>query len=135
MFKKTDKALHIVIEVVEIVISIITLIAMIWLLGREVYSMFTVPGYFDHPTHFLHNILTIVIGLEFVSMLINLTPANTIEVLILAISRYVIIDHTDAVSNIVCVICIAGLFAIRRFLIPKGDMKKDISGNLDDHHE
>jgi hypothetical protein len=67
-------------------------------------------------------------------MLIDLTPANTIEVLVLAIARYVIIDHTNAVSNIVCVICIAGLFAIKKFLIPKEDLKKVISPSVK-HHE
>ena len=127
MIHKIEKALHYVVEVVEIIIAIITLGAMVYLLGLEVYRMFTVDGYFSDPTHLLHNVLTIVIGLEFVSMLIDLTPANTLEVLILAIARYVIIDHTNAISNIVCVVCIAGLFAIKRFLIPKDDLKKAIS--------
>ena len=130
MIKKIDHALHIVIEVVEIIIALITLGAMGYMLFREVFQIFTVEGYLSDPAHFLHNILTIVIGLEFVSMLVDLTPANTLEVLILAIARYVIIDHTNAVSNIVCVICIAGLFAIKKYLIPKADLKKSISGNM-----
>ena len=130
MIKKIDHALHILIEIIEIVIAIITLGAMCYMLVSEVIDIFTVPGYLSDPAHFLHNVLTIVIGLEFVSMLVDLTPANTLEVLILAIARYVIIDHTNAVSNIVCVICIAGLFAIKKFLIPKDDLKKSISGNL-----
>lgn len=134
MFKKIDKFLHSVVEVIEIIIAVITLCAMAYMLGSEVYKMFTVDGYLADPSHFLHNILTIVIGLEFVSMLIDLTPANTLEVLILAIARYVIIDHTNAISNIVCVVCIAGLFAIKRFLIPKEDMKKVISPSVK-HHE
>ena len=132
MFHKIDKFLHVIIEFVEIIVAIVTLCVMGYLLCAEVYNVFTVPGYISDPAHFLHNVLTIVIGLEFVSMLIDLTPANTLEVLIIAIARYVIIDHTNALSNIVCVICIAGLFAIRRFLIPKEDLKKDISGNTKD---
>jgi hypothetical protein len=134
MIHKIEKVLHYVVEVVEIIIAIITLIAMGYLLVTEVISMFTVEGYFSDPTHILHHILTIVIGLEFVSMLIDLTPANTIEVLTLAIARYVIIEHTNAVSNIVCVICIAGLFAIKRFLVPKDELKKVISPSVK-HHE
>ena len=133
MFKKVDKAMHVVIEAVEIIIAIVTLLVMVWLLGVEVNNIFTVPGYLSNPEHFLHNVLTLVIGLEFVSMLINLTPANTLEVVIIAIARYVIINHTDSLSNIVCVLCIAGLFAIKRFLIPKDELKKDMSGN-NDHH-
>ena len=134
MIKKIDHALHIVIEIVEIIIAVITLCAMGYMLFQEVFQIFTVEGYLHDPAHFLHNVLTIVIGLEFVSMLIDLTPANTIEVLVLAIARYVIIDHTNAVSNIVCVICIAGLFAIKKFLIPKEDLKKVISPSVK-HHE
>ena len=134
MIHKIEKFLHYVVEVVEIIIAIVTLIAMGYLLVTEVISMFTVEGYFSDPAHMLHHILTIVIGLEFVSMLIDLTPANTIEVLILAIARYVIIEHTNAVSTIVCVICIAGLFAIKRFLVPKDELKKVISPSVK-HHE
>ncbi len=134
MIHKIEKVLHYVVEIVEIIIAVITLCAMGYLLFLEVYQMFTVDDYFSDPTHLLHNVLTIVIGLEFVSMLIDLTPANTLEVLTLAIARYVIIDHTNAISNIVCVICIAGLFAIKRFLIPKDDLKKVISPSVK-HHE
>ena len=130
MIKKIDHALHIVIEIVEIIIAIITLCAMGYMIFQEVYHIFTIDGYLHDPAHFLHNVLTIVIGLEFVSMLIDLTPANTLEVLTLAIARYVVIDHTNWISNIVCVICIAALFAIKKFLIPKEDLRKSLSGNM-----
>lgn len=135
MIKLIDKVLHYAVEIVEIIIAIVTLCAMGYMLFLEISNIFTVEGYLTDPYHFLHNVLTIVIGLEFVSMLIDLTPANTLEVLTLAIARYVIIDHTNAISNIVCVICIAGLFAIKRFLIPKDDLKKVISANLQHHQE
>ena len=136
MIHKFEKILHYVVEIVEIIIAIITLCAMGYMLFLEVTNMFTVEGYFTDPSHILHNVLTIVIGLEFVSMLIDLTPANTLEVLTLAIARYVIIDHTNAISNIVCVVCMAGLFAIKKFLIPKEDLKKEIAGKIADRiHE
>jgi uncharacterized membrane protein (DUF373 family) len=135
MIHKIEKILHYIVEIVEIIIAIVTLCAMGYMLFMEVSHIFTTPGYLSDPAHFLHNVLTIVIGLEFVSMLIDLTPANTIEVLVLAIARYVIIDHTNAVSNIVCVICIAGLFAIKKFLIPKEDLKKVISPSVKHHEE
>ena len=97
------------------------------MLGMEVYRMFTVAEYFSSMNTFLHNILTIVVGLEFVRMLIDLTPANTLEVLIVAISRHVILNHNDPIGNVACVLCIAGLFATRRFLIPKKEMKVEMS--------
>jgi uncharacterized membrane protein (DUF373 family) len=97
------------------------------MLGLEIYRMFTVDGYFDSIHTYLHNILTLVVGLEFVRMLLDMTPANTLEVLIVAIARQVIIAHDNPWSNVASVLCIAGLFAIRRFLIPKGEMTIELS--------
>ena len=118
-----QKFLH----VLEFIISVLTLVVLVIMLGMEVYRMFTVAEYFSSMNTFLHNILTIVVGLEFVRMLIDLTPANTLEVLIVAISRHVILNHNDPIGNVACVLCIAGLFATRRFLIPKKEMKVELS--------
>ena len=104
------------------------LIVLVGMLGLEIYQMCTVPGeYFTSLDHYLHSILTIVVGLEFVRMLIDMTPANTLEVLIVAIARQVILSHDSPWSNVASVLCIAGLFAIRRFLIPKGEMTMELS--------
>ena len=118
-----QKFLH----VLEFIISVLTLVVLVIMLGMEVYRMFTVAEYFSSMNTFLHNILTIVVGLEFVRMLIDLTPANTLEVLIVAISRHLILNHNDPIGNVACVLCIAGLFATRRFLIPKKEMKVELS--------
>lgn len=111
----------------EMVISILTLLVLVGMLALEVYRMVTVADYFSSLDNYLHNILTIVVGLEFVRMLIDLTPANTLEVLIVAIARHVILNHGDPLGNVACVLCIAGLFATRRFLIPKKEMKVELS--------
>jgi len=128
MHKKFSSFFYLLVHVLEYAIAILTMLVLVGMLGFEIYKMFSVDGYFNSADVYLHNVLTIVVGLEFVRMLINLTPANTLEVLIVAISRQVIIDHDNAVSNIVCVLCIAGLFAIKRFLIPREDLKEEISG-------
>ena len=115
------------VHILEYLIAVLTMIVMVGLLGYEVYKMVATEGYLLTADTFLQNILTIVVGLEFVRMLINLTPANTLEVLIVAIARQVIVSHNDPVTNITCVLCIGGLFAIRRFLIAKSDFKKELS--------
>ena len=119
----------------ERIIAFITLAVLIGMLGLEVYRMFTVADYFSSVNTYLHNILTIVVGLEFVRMLIDLTPANTIEVLIVAIARQVILNHHNPLSNLACVICIAGLFATRHFLIPKNELKVELSEVEPDEEE
>ncbi len=125
--KKTESFMHRVLHILEAIIAILTLLVLIGMLGLEVYKMFTVADYFASVDTYLHNVLTIVVGLEFVRMLLDMTPANTLEVLIVAISRHVILNHDNPISNIACVLCIAGLFATRRYLIPKKEMKVELS--------
>ena len=116
------RALHLL----EQLIAIITILALLAALGLEVYHMFTEQGYFTEIGHVLHNLLTIVVGLEFVRMLIDTTPANILEVLTVAITRHVILSHEDPWSNIASVACIAGLFAIRRFLIRRHELREEM---------
>lgn len=116
------RALHII----EQIIALITLLALLATLGLEVYEMVTVEGYFREVEHLLHNLLTIVVGLEFVRMLIDTTPANILEVLTVAITRHVILSHENPWSNIASIACIAGLFAIRRFLIRRHELKEEM---------
>lgn len=127
MHKKPETFIHKLLHILERVIAYVTLVVLIGMLGLEFYRMFTVAGYFSSVNTYLHNILTIVVGLEFVRMLIDLTPANTIEVLIVAIARQVIISHDNPLSNLACVVCIAGLFATRHFLIPRNELTVELS--------
>ncbi len=135
MHKKPETFIHKVLHILERIIAYITLLVLIGMLGLELYRMFTTPDYFSSVNTYLHNILTIVVGLEFVRMLIDLTPANTIEVLIVAIARQVIISHDNPLSNLACVICIAGLFATRHFLIPKNELTVELSEVEPDEEE
>lgn len=133
MHKKAGK-LHKVLHILEVTIAILTLIVLVGILAMEIYKlvmdvtqMFKVPDYFVSLDTYLNSILTIVVGLEFVRMLIDMTPANTIEVLIVAISRQVILSHDNALGNIASVLCIAALFATRRYLISKKEMTIELS--------
>ena len=127
MNDRSEKIFHMAVHILEYAIAVLTILVLIFLIGYEIYKMFAIDGYFNSVDTYLQNILTIVVGLEFVRMLINLTPANTLEVLIVAIARQVIVAHGNALSNIACVLCIAGLFAIRKFLISKSDLKVELS--------
>ncbi len=127
MHKKVEKVFRKILHWMEGIIAAITLIVMVGMVLQEIYRMFTVPTYFDSTYTYLHTFLNILVGLEFVRMLIDLTPGNTIEVLIVALARQVIISHDDPISNVCCVLCIAGLFATRHFLIPRKEMNLEIS--------
>ena len=116
-----------ILHIMEQIIAAITIIALLGALVVEVMHMFTNPAaYFENAGYILHNLLAIVVGLEFVRMLIGTTPANILEVLTVAITRHVILSHDDPWSNVACIACIAGLFAIRRFLIRRSELKEEM---------
>ena len=124
--RTVDHIFRRILHFIERVIAIITIVALMAALGLEVYHMFTEAGYFAEVDHLLHNLLTIVVGLEFVRMLIDTTPANILEVLTLAITRHVILSHDDYWSNAVCVACIAALFATRRYLVRRNELREEL---------
>ena len=111
---------------IERAIAAATIVVLLIVLGFEFYKMFQDVSYLTDLNTYLHNILTIVVGLEFVRMLIDTTPASILEVLTVAITRHVILSHDDPWSNVACVACIAGLFAIRRFLIRRSELKEEM---------
>ena len=119
------RALHFL----ERIIAVITIMALLTALGLEIYEMFTTQGYFSDIHNILHNLLTIVVGLEFVRMLIDTTPANILEVLTVAITRHVVLSHENPWSNVASIACIAALFAVRRFLIRRSELKEEMLEN------
>ena len=113
-------------HLLEQAIAGITLVVLMISLAMELIHMFSNPEELSNVSHFLHNVLTIVVGLEFVRMLIDTTPANILEVLTVAITRHVVLSHDDPWSNVACIACIAGLFAIRRYLIRRSELKEEM---------
>ena len=124
--RRTEHIFRRALHVIEHFIAFITILALLAALGLEVYEMFTEEGYFREVEHLLHNLLTIVVGLEFVRMLIDTTPNNILEVLTVAITRHVILSHENPWSNIASIACIAALFAIRRYLIRRSELKEEL---------
>ena len=115
-----------ILHTIERIIAAVTLIILMICLGFEIYKMVLDVSYLTDISNYLHNVLTIVVGLEFVRMLIDTTPASILEVLTVAITRHVILSHDDPWSNLICITCIAGLFAIRRFLVRRSELKEEM---------
>lgn len=122
-----DYALRWLLHYIERLIAVMTILALLGALGMEIYHMIASgAAYFADVETMLHHILNIVVGLEFVRMLIDTTPANILEVLTVAITRHVVLSHDDPWSNVACIACIAGLFAIRRFLVRRSELKEEM---------
>ena len=125
--RRTEHFFRRALHIIERMIATITILALVGALGMELYHMFTAgAAYFENVNHMLHNLLTIVVGLEFVRMLIDTTPANILEVLTVAITRHVVLSHENPWSNVASIGCIAALFAVRRFLIRRSELKEEM---------
>ena len=65
---------------------------------------------------FLERSLDIVIGIEFIKMLAKHSPGSSLEVLLYAIARHLVVGHDSAVENLLSVGAIALIFTPRRIL-------------------
>ena len=124
--QKIDRGIRRVLHWMERIIAVVTLLGLTGSLILECYELMIHGSYVTDLQHLLHNLLGIVVGLEFVRMLIDITPANIIEVLAVAITRHVVLAHADPWSNLISVACIAGLFAVRRFLIRPEELREEM---------
>lgn len=127
--KRDQRVEHVfrrILHFIERIIAVVTILVLIVCLGLELLQIVSEGLLSVDLNLYLHNVLTIVVGLEFVRMLIDTTPANVLEVLTVAITRHVILSHDDPWSNLACIACIAGLFAIRRYLIRRNELKEEM---------
>ena len=126
MHAKVERIIHKILTILEIALAVLTLLVLVGNLCIEAYNIiFT--GQFPTTENFLHNILAVAVGLEFVRMLVDMTPANILEVLTVAIARHIIISHDDPFGLLIGIVCLAGIFAVRRFLIRHQDMQVELS--------
>lgn len=105
-------------SLVEILISAIVLVA-ITITGvqvfLEIFQLARDPQAFDGFNLFLGHAFNLVIGVEFIKMLAKHTPGSAIEVLLYAIARQMIVEHTSPLENLIGVGTIALIFIIRKF--------------------
>ena len=84
---------------------------------------------------FLERSLDIVIGIEFIKMLAKHSPGSSLEVLLYAIARHMVVGHDSALENLLSVCAIALIFVVRKFFfvpafgahLPDGNPAPDLS--------
>ena len=109
-------------KTLELLIAVAIVIIIVVMAGLTIYDY--LAGNVDlrdisSLETFLQEMLTFVVGIEFVKMLIFHNPERVIDVLIFATSRQLVVEHTNGVETIVRIVGIGLLFAIQRFLIPE----------------
>lgn len=86
---------------------------------------------------FLERALDIVIGIEFIKMLAKHSPGSSLEVLLYAIARHMVVGHESALDNLISVGAIALIFVVRKFFfvpafgahLPDGKPAPDLTPN------
>lgn len=84
---------------------------------------------------FLERSLDIVIGIEFIKMLAKHSPGSSLEVLLYAIARHLVVGHDSALENLLSVGAIALIVIVRKFFfvpafgahLPDGNPAPDLS--------
>jgi hypothetical protein len=115
---KSTKLLEIIIGVTVIIGIIISLKGLFIGLSELYYTVNSKDAFLN----FLAIAFNILIGIEFLKMIFNYNVDTVIEVLLFALSRQLIVEHTTLFENCIGVISIMLLFAIRKFFfVPKLD--------------
>ncbi|MFR9255984.1 MAG: transporter [Merdibacter sp.] len=66
---------------------------------------------------YLNFALSLVVGVEFVRMLILKTPGSLVEVVMFAIARQIIISHDSALDTLIGALAVVLMFCCRKYLL------------------
>ena len=131
MRKKLQDKMFELSYLIELFISLLVGIAVVILCVVTVVDMcrlsFLEQGV-DSLVVVLDKAITLAIGAELIKMLCKHTPETIIEVLAFALARQLIVGHAEPLQNLITVVAIAVLFAIRRFLLNRHDMVETPDG-------
>ena len=107
----------------EIFISVVLTVSIILVAVKLAMSLKNIPNFDMYPNYsdLLENCLSLIIGVEMIRMLYQQTPSTVFEVLLFAIARQIIVEHSTPVATLIGVISIAILFATRKFLFVEFD--------------
>lgn len=108
-----------IIQIFEIIVAIFITIVIIFMLYNLIFQIIKVDIFKMSSSDFsafLASALTLVVGLEFVKLLCQHTPENLIEVLMLAISRQMVVEHLDTFQMLLGVLSIVALLAAKKYL-------------------
>ncbi len=118
----------------ELLVSVIVGIAILIFAARMIVQMFDLSIYFEGATslvNVLDDAIILAIGAELIKMLCKHTPETIIEVLAFALARQLIVGHAAPWENLITVVAIAILFAIRKFLLNRHDMVETPDGLIE----
>lgn len=108
----------------EIFIALMLTTGIILLCAKMVSTLGNIPNLEVYPNYedLLEKCFNLIIGVELIRMVYHHTPNTVFEVLLFAIARQIIIDHSSPWGSLIGVCAIAVLFATRKFLFCEFDV-------------
>lgn len=114
---------------VEITLGMVILIACI-VSGIGMVAMTDMNKLFGDPAYLqarMSSACLIIIGIELIKMITSYTIDSVVDVMLLAIARQMIVEHTSPQENLLAVLSVGVLFVIRKFLyISRLDKRREL---------
>lgn len=112
---KTAWALELIIAVFILLVTVLQMV----LTGKDSVE-YLLAGKFSLD-EFFASTMSIIVGLEFMKMLILHTPRAVTDVLLFAIARQLVVSHSSSVDTLLGVAAVALIFIIKKFLHTEED--------------
>ena len=118
MTKYLNRILKNITVALEFVISFILATALCVMIYQLITTFGHLPDLQTYPNYddLLTSCFNLIIGIEMIRMIYLHTQSTVFEVLLFAIARQIIIDHSDPLHSLIGVVSISILFATRKFL-------------------
>ena len=133
MIDRASEFLELIVNII-IIIAVVVAIISLWQPFLEfIHNRETTHAFLK----FLGHVLNVLIGIEFFKMLCKPDVDTILEVVMFVIVRHMVVLDTSAVENLLTIISMAIIFAIKKFLKEsKADVrKKSFPGGTKIHEE
>ena len=123
--QKINQRLVQMMKLIELIIAICLMIAIV--ISTIACILYGADSIMDQSFQLevvLEKSLTLVVGVEFVKMLILHTPDSVIEVLLYAVARQIIISHDSALENLFGVMAVALIFVVKHYFLSFHEVKQ-----------
>lgn len=108
-----------IMDIAEMVLSVIVMAGFVMNLVpmiREMPDLLSVSNGGSAYRSLLEYAFNLVVGMEFVKMLIKHTPNSALEVLLFAIARHMVLEGSGALDNLLSVCAIGAIFIIIKYV-------------------
>lgn len=119
--KRTADGLELILGIIILAFCAISTAGLVFSLDIE--QLFQNTSYLQQ---LLSKACLIIIGLELIQMITSYSIDSVVDVMLLAVSRQMIVEHTAPMENLLTVVAVGLLFVVRKYLyISRIDKRQD----------